>query len=1050
MPPFFLCRLLPAALISFSSLHAQDALPVLNPGFEQHDSEGRVSQWEPEGTLLRGEVAPDSLASHGGRYSLRILHREPGSTRVASARVFLQVGRPYRLRCWIRTDHARTDSSARYPTPVAATVSMESFPFTNVAPPVGGTGGWRAAEIRFFATQAADRIILTLGHNGSASGTAWFDDVSLEPVSDISEMIPPETVRWHGPAFRYTDGGWTFVHIEGEPYERGSQLGALLSREIVGYIEKLAIRANGDVPRQGWADTRLLADALMFRRFDPELLEEMKGIADGAAAAGAQVYGRPLDLLDVVTLNSAVDLGQLGGALAKTANPLSGRSFNAAEQELQTAERLHKCSSFLANGPATPDGSIVFGQLFMWNGYTGEDWDVICDVVPARGHRLVYETFPGGIHSGADFYINDAGIMIGETTVMQTPFDPAGTPQSSRIRKAAQYAGSIDDVVRILTEGNNGLYTNDWLIGDARTNETAILLLGTKRWKLWRSTDKDVPGGTTGFLWSVNNAKDPEVRKEYIPDPFNAPVDIVFGPVNRDLAFMELYHSSRGQITGPLGMRALATSPLNRPHACDGKVTTSEMARRLMFHAHFGKVTFREKFPEKNNRLMPDLPGARPHLSLGYTTFSPIVVAEELRKHRGAPASVPAPSPENLSAVGGTYEFPKTQLWMNTVFPAGNAENWFVSGTAAYWNMLNGLPADRHGAMAALRDQLADMNARLAYTINREGPLAPLRAERRYDRFKDYAIPRIRGTFLLHQLRLRLGNENFGRLMQDVHTRFREKAMTTAQFLGAAERVAGADLRPFVMQWLERDDLPSPRAEFTSRQEGDHWRVQLTVRQEGVPYAFLTSVAIDTTGGTLWLPVSVDGRSCTASWTVQSEPRTCRFNAGQDVPVATGKFFTFANFYDEFSRARIVYGTRRQIEGQHTLALRLQTTLADAFTETLTPIRKDSELDPADLRQGDLIVLGGPADNAVADSLARTGALEASRNLFRWRGGTYSDPEDGLFLALPNPWNPSRAVYWFIGNSALELASMLKRPVGLPGWARFKGDQVVERGYTLD
>ena len=78
-------------------------------------------------------------------------------------------------------------------------------------------------------------------------------------------------------------------------------------------------------------------------------------------------------------------------------------------------------------------------------------------------------------------------------------------------------------MVRILTEGNNGLYTNDWLIGDARTNETAILLLETKRWKLWRSTDKDLPGGTAGFLWSVNNAKDSEVRKEYVPDPANAP-----------------------------------------------------------------------------------------------------------------------------------------------------------------------------------------------------------------------------------------------------------------------------------------------------------------------------------------------------------------------------------------------------------------------------------------------------------------------------------------------------------------------------------------------
>jgi len=41
-------------------------------------------------------------------------------------------------------------------------------------------------------------------------------------VKEIGDYIPLETVRWFGPAFRYTDQGWTFVHIEGEPYDRGT------------------------------------------------------------------------------------------------------------------------------------------------------------------------------------------------------------------------------------------------------------------------------------------------------------------------------------------------------------------------------------------------------------------------------------------------------------------------------------------------------------------------------------------------------------------------------------------------------------------------------------------------------------------------------------------------------------------------------------------------------------------------------------------------------------------------------------------------------------
>jgi hypothetical protein len=114
--------------------------------------------------------------------------------------------------------------------------------------------------------------------------------------------------------------------------------------------------------------------------------------------------------------------------------------------------------------------------------------------------------------------------------------------------------------VRILTTNNNGLYTNDWLIGDTKANEIAILLLGTARHKLWRSSQRDFPGGTSGFYWSVNNAKDPEVRKEYVPDPSNAPYDVVYGNVNRDIAFYEYYQREKGKIDG-ISAEHPATSP---------------------------------------------------------------------------------------------------------------------------------------------------------------------------------------------------------------------------------------------------------------------------------------------------------------------------------------------------------------------------------------------------------------------------------------------------------------------------------------------------------
>ncbi|RPJ57681.1 MAG: hypothetical protein EHM23_19760 [Acidobacteria bacterium] len=1042
-----------AALLAVPAL-AQSGIDLKNPGFESPATGGSFSGWSLGEHPATGQasVALAADIKHSGRASLRLWNPEPGSLTLASEPVTLRVGRLYRLSGWIKTEKAFADPTSRYPTAVAATLTMASFPFTNHAPVVGGTRDWTEVDVVFFATQKEDQVRLHLGLNGKASGKAWFDDLSLQEVTDISEYIAPETVKWFGPAFRYTDKGWTFVHIEGKPYQRGYQYGHLLAKEIAAYMEKLSVRQNTDNPKAGWQELRTLTDALMLRKYDQEYLEEMKGIAEGAAGAGATFSGRPVDFLDIVSVNSVVDIGQLSEGLNRTAHPLSGLSFQAEDEESKSWERTHKCSSFLANGPATKDGRIVFSQLFMWSGYTGVHWDVICDVVPAEGNRLVYETFPGGIHSGADFYLNSAGIMIGETTVLQTPFDSEGTPQSSRIRKAAQYAGSIDDAVRILTDRNNGLYTNDWLIGDLRANEIAILLLGTKKHKLWRSRSGEFPGGTEGFYWSVNNAKDPEVRKEYVPDASNAPFDLTYFPSNRDLAFFDYYQREKGRIDGISAVNVMATSPINRPHACDGKVTTAEMAEQMMFLAHYGKVTLREKFPEKNSRLMPDLASALPHLTLGYSVINPVFVTEELKKHK-AKTDARAKLVADYAEVRDLYTYDKKSLWSNTVFPAAEADNWFVSGTAAYWRMLNALEQDLKTAAAVLSDQLAVMNCRLLDNQAREGKVAPSKVTRVYDRYGHYLVPRLRGTFAIHQLRLLLGNQKFAEVMNAVHDEFREKPMTTDAFIAKAEAVAKRELAPFIRQWVDREDLPAPEAKATTVRSGEGWTVKLSVTQKATTFDFLTTVGVQTDKQVSWRVVHVGPAGVQVSWDLKEQPKRVIFNIGNDIPVKRTSYRTLANVFDDFKSLMVVYGTSRQIEAEHTLALRYQTITADTFTESLPAVRQDAEVADTEFSSSDVVFIGVGSDNSALVRTAEKLGVTVGRNSFTWEGRVYADPEDGLQAAFINPWNPSRMVILCVANSALELYQMTKRhqfpgasPTA-PSWAVFKGETVVEKGF---
>src|ERR1700735_2512758 len=94
---------------------------------------------------------------------------------------------------------------------------------------------------------------------------------------------------------------------------------------------------------------------------------------------------------------------------------------------------------------------------------------------------MLMDGLPGVIHSADDFVMNSAGMVITETTIGGFyGYDPAAIPEFVRARKAAQYSVSIDDVARIMEEGNNGGYANTWLLADTHNNEIANLELGLK------------------------------------------------------------------------------------------------------------------------------------------------------------------------------------------------------------------------------------------------------------------------------------------------------------------------------------------------------------------------------------------------------------------------------------------------------------------------------------------------------------------------------------------------------------------------------------------
>ena len=973
---------------------------------------------------------------------------------LVSAAVALKVGELYRLSATLRTEGVQADTLARYPTALGACLSMESFPFTNASQSVGGSGE-RKVALLFLATSPADRAQLHLGRNGHATGAVTFSDVKLEKVEDVTAFIPMESVRWAGKGFRYEMGGWTFLHIEGAPYARGRQHGELMSEDIVRTITKLATLKDAADPIRGWNDKRTFADAVFLRKFDLEFLEEMKGTADGAAKAGAQFKGRKLDLLDIVTLNSDVDASYLQQALPHTANPLTNRTFMTGEDEADKAGQGDHCSSFVATKGATKSGRFIFTQMFMWNGYTGTDFNVMLDIVPEKGHRLVLQTFPGGIHSGTDWYLNASGLVIGETTVGQTPFNPEGIPQSNRIRKAAQYAASIDEATAILAKQNNGLYTNDWTMADTKTDEGACLLLGTEKTRLWRtgSTGKpaDTPGHHQDYIWANNNTRDPEVRNEYATNGDNAPVDLAFNTWNRDIAFQEAFRThGKGGFDLDIATRLMASSPINRPHACDGKLTTSEMAEQLVFIAHQGKTTQREKMV--GGRFIADLPLATPALTHGYTTFSPIWVSAKLQAAKAAwreKKQEKAPAAPAVDGVKEAFSYDAKGLWSGTVRPATDAENWFSSGSAAYWQQLKGLSATPAKGFEVQAAALADLTTRHLWLEATEGARAPLQTATAYDRYANYQIPRIRGVFALHQLRLHLGNATFAKAMRAVQTRFAGKPVRTEELFKALSDAAGRDVAPILKPWLERADLPTPKIQVDVKKAGEGYQVKLKVDQSGFAYPFVAFVNLVTAKGARLERVELKGP--TGTFTFPSEAMLTRvvFNAGNDIPVTRENFWVPGNTLDDWSHTLLAYGSAREVEAQRTLALQYRDALAEASTEVLLPTKPDGEVSDAELAGSDLLLFGGPADNSLVARLQAEGKLPfaAGPGWFSWQGRTYGRPDDGLLAAFPSPWNPKRMLVLVLANTRQQQWAMTKTlPRGVPGWAVYRGAEIQSKG----
>lgn len=329
---------------------------------------------------------------------------------------------------------------------------------------------------------------------------------------------------------RTENNGWILIKLEGSPSVIGYQHGYMLADEILdlrGAMSVLNARTTG----KDWAFFRDESELMFWDNIPAEYQKEIDGIVKGVNKKKGE---GAIDRKDVLAMNSIMEMSWYYIPwLESTGNP-----------DAPYPNPPGHCSAIAATGSWTTDGQIVMAHNTWIEYVIGQRWNIILSIKPEIGHSMIMDALPGFIHSGSDFGINSAGLIVTETTITQyRGFDPTGTAEFVRAREALQFASSIEEWVAVMKENNNGGYANDWLLGDIRTGEIARFEFGLENQFLERTRD----GYFAGANYPVHNKL---IREETAYDS----TIMSTSPNARKLRWRQLINENRGKIDVGLAM----------------------------------------------------------------------------------------------------------------------------------------------------------------------------------------------------------------------------------------------------------------------------------------------------------------------------------------------------------------------------------------------------------------------------------------------------------------------------------------------------------------
>jgi hypothetical protein len=353
------------------------------------------------------------------------------------------------------------------------------------------------------------------------------------PSPAAATELSEEEQGWLARASRTDVNGWIWLKVQGAPFARGFQHGYLTAAE---YAEAIRVYTPMTLETTGFDYSFFVEKAAELHKpkITPELLEEMEGLAAGYTKAGV-----PTTVDEIIGWNAYMEMT---GYWWPT---VASQYANSAP----TGNRKSHCSAFVATGSATADGKIVIGHESFIEFWMGQFLNVILDITPAEGQRMVMQTSPGWIASMTDFWVTGGGLCVVETTMVgYQGYDVTKVPEYVRARTASQYATSIDEWATLMDAQNNGGYANMWLIADVKTGEIADYEQGLVYQNFRKKSD--------GWFFGDNAPEDPRIRNLESTDTGYYDVRQQTGA--RRVRWPQLLGQYNGRIDAEIGQKMLA------------------------------------------------------------------------------------------------------------------------------------------------------------------------------------------------------------------------------------------------------------------------------------------------------------------------------------------------------------------------------------------------------------------------------------------------------------------------------------------------------------